>query len=183
MKKMCFGMVVAVGLWLGPVAVAAQQRPPEPTILMKVEPGDTLLSLFGTDWPRAWNGNELYVRRGNELVSSPDILIAGAVLRVPRNIGMTPKARRRLEDAEARDAHDREVDALRAVAEPSTMDRTASEIAHVQSRWMPLVWPMAAVLSAMMLVVMLRRPRSDAAAAHRRYDQAADAADRALRGV
>src|SRR4051794_23226671 len=97
-KNMYFAAIVISGLLLGPVAVAAQPGLPGPTIVLRVEPGDTLLTLFGDDWLRAWTGNQIYVRRHGVLVSSPDILIAGTMLHVPRDIRMTPRALGRFQD-------------------------------------------------------------------------------------
>ena len=67
-------------------------------LFFKVMKGDTFIRLFGSDWEKAWNENKIWVVRDGELVSSPDILIEGVVLRVPSTLQLTHRAAVRLED-------------------------------------------------------------------------------------
>jgi hypothetical protein len=68
-------------------------------LYMRVLPGDTLVGLFGPSWQGVWHDNEVAVVRDGREVLSPDILIAGSILRVRRGTTLTALAASRLRDA------------------------------------------------------------------------------------
>jgi hypothetical protein len=71
-------------------------------VALRVEASDTYINLFGNDWERVWKANKIYVRRGGQLITSPDVLISGSIITVTRDVHLTRRASARLSLAATR---------------------------------------------------------------------------------
>jgi hypothetical protein len=65
-------------------------------LALKLRPGDTLGALFGGDWNRVWHCNQVVFVRAGQEVTSPDLVAAGQVVRIPDSARLMPETERRL---------------------------------------------------------------------------------------
>ncbi len=63
-----------------------------------VEPGDSYLALFGSDWMKVFQANNqiTFYQKGGELTHSPDKLVVGTRLALPAGARLTKRAMERL---------------------------------------------------------------------------------------
>jgi hypothetical protein len=66
-------------------------------IVFRAERGDTFGNLFGPDWQKAFDQNQTTVIRNGKPVTSPDILLEGAILHVGGDVRLTPRALGRMD--------------------------------------------------------------------------------------
>jgi hypothetical protein len=86
-------------------AQGTDSQPAQGSYLLPVEPGDSLLALFGPSWQVVYEQNKASFRARNAAAPSPNLLIEGTLLEVPENASLTPKAMARLSKVrEKRDA-------------------------------------------------------------------------------
>jgi hypothetical protein len=122
--------VVFLLLALGTVVQAEESR----KISFRVETGDTFTNLFGSDWQKAYQQNQLTVFREGKPVTSPDLLIEGMIVRVSLDVGLTPRAVARCGELRAR------------------RDRLAARVATLEQQGGENVEAKAAVLQARRLL-------------------------------
>lgn len=95
-------MIVLFLVLMAPVAGAVPSAAGDETIgvgpgvTFRVERGDTFRNLFGKDWYEAWRQNRIVVMRDGRALSSPDILLEGAVVTVTAGVHLTPRAQARV---------------------------------------------------------------------------------------
>ena len=66
------------------------------TTVIQAEPGDTFISLFGNNWEAVAACNRFTAVRDGQMMTSPDLLVAGSWIRIPSGTPLTqPAAGRR----------------------------------------------------------------------------------------
>lgn len=88
MKMMPLALLVMAAITAG----APGEPQPSAQIVIRAEHGDTFGNLFGADWQKAFDQNRTTVIRKGKPVTSPDILLEGAILRVTGDVRLTPRA-------------------------------------------------------------------------------------------
>ena len=72
------------------------------TTVIQAEPGDTFIALFGDAWERVSACNRFTAIRNGQVISSPDLLVAGSWIRIPAGAPLTPAAAARASALEER---------------------------------------------------------------------------------
>lgn len=70
------------------------------SIAIQALPGDTYIALFGPAWQQVANCNPQTFIRNGVPVTSPDLLAAGAMIRIPEGTPLTPAVTERLQTLE-----------------------------------------------------------------------------------
>ena len=62
------------------------------TTVIQAEPDDTFISLFGNNWEAVAACNRFTAVRDGQMMTSPDLLVAGSWIRIPSGTPLTPAA-------------------------------------------------------------------------------------------
>jgi hypothetical protein len=92
MMKASLRKAMAIMAVLAGIAAIASAAESQGKVSLRVEAGDTLISLFGPDWQKAYQQNKVAVMRQGVPVTSPDILVEGMIVTITPDVYLTPRA-------------------------------------------------------------------------------------------
>lgn len=106
-------------------SATAAEPYPDAQIVFRAEHGDTFGNLFGADWQKAFDQNQTTVIRNGNPVTSPDILLEGAILHVSADVRLTSRAIGRVDSlVKRRAALGQRLDGLAGSAGPAALRAT-----------------------------------------------------------